>query len=171
MRPEFLIPLHGIDGAAVLAEVAARIGRGDTGFHGSVHGHHANLRLPRAQRTLLSPYLNLELREGDGQPALHGRFSPHPHVWTGFMALYGTLAMLGLTATMYGFAELTLGEGSWLLLGAPVAALLIAFVYGAAVIGQGLTVDTMYRMRALVDAAVQTVASVPAGREPKPHDA
>jgi hypothetical protein len=170
MRPVFEIPLPGIDGNAVLAEFAARIGRGDSGFHGSVHGNHANLRPPRAQRTLLSPYLNLELTERDGQPVLHGRFSPHPHVWTGFMGLYGILAMLGLTATMYGFAELTLGEGSWLLLGAPVAALLIAFVYGASVIGQGLTVDTMYRMRALVDAAVQTVAAAPSGLEPKPHD-
>lgn len=170
MRPEFEIPLPGIDGNAVLAEFAARIARGDTGFHGNVHGNCATLRPPRAQRTLLSPYLNLELTERDGQPLLHGRFSPHPHVWTGFMALYGVIAMTGLTITMFGCAEWSLGECNCKLLGLPMAALLIAFVYGASVIGQGLTVDAMYRMRAIVDGAVQTVAGVGAGIEPKSHD-
>jgi hypothetical protein len=40
------------------------------------------------------------------------------------------------------------------MLAAPVSLALIGFVYGAAFIGQGLTVDDMYAMRAFVDTLV-----------------
>ena len=49
----------------------------------------------------------------------------------------------------------TVGEPAWMLLGVPASMALIAFVYGAAVIGQGLTADEMYDLRAVVDRAVR----------------
>ena len=45
-------------------------------------------------------------RYGDAEPVLRGRFCPHPNVWTGFMAVYGILGMIGLSALMYGGAQL-----------------------------------------------------------------
>ncbi len=41
------------------------------------------------------------------------------------------------------------------MLAAPVSLALIAFVYGAAFIGQGLSVDQMYALRAFVERVVQ----------------
>jgi hypothetical protein len=113
------------------------------------------LQLPPERRSLLSPCLNLEIADAEGRPILRGRFSPHPNVWTGFMAVYGLLGMTALLSAMWGLSLWWLGEPAWVLVGVPVALGLIAFVYGAAVIGQGLTADEMYDLRAFVDRAVR----------------
>ena len=43
----------------------------------------------------------------------------------------------------------------------PASLGLIAFTYGAAVIGQGLTADEMYELRAFVDRAVENSLQPP----------
>jgi len=154
MRPVFEIPL-GADGDAVLRKLDELLKGGDTGLVGQVLPRHAVVQLPRDRRSLLSPYLNLELADRDDGTALRGRFSPHPNVWTGFMAIYGVLTMVAILAGMYGASQWWIGEPAWVLIGTPLALGAIAFVYGAAVIGQGLTADEMYDLRALVDRAVR----------------
>jgi hypothetical protein len=52
---------------------------------------------------------------------------------------------------MYGFAKLTVDESPLAMLLLPICLALIGFVYGAAFIGQGLTINDMYEMRAFVD--------------------
>lgn len=163
LRPNFETVLQA-DGAAVLALMAERLAAPDAPFRGQVRAPHAFVRPHREQRTLLSPNLNLEIVRGDdGRETLHGRFSPHPNVWTGFMAVFAILGMLGLAGVMYGFAQITVGERPWALLAGPVAAALIAFVYGAAFIGQGLSAEEMYALRSWVD---RIVCELEPGREP-----
>jgi len=154
MRPDFTVPLT-VDGDIVLRTLQERLARPESPFEGQVLGDHANLRLPEDRRTMLSPYLEIEmLEEENGGLALHGRFSPQPNVWTGFMALFGTIAMLGLAGVIYGIAQLMLG-GSWLwLLAGPAAVGLIAFVHGAAFIGQGLSAEEMFELRDFVQRLV-----------------
>ena len=151
MRPTFEIPLAAGD-VDVLERLREHLAGGDTDLMGQVVKGHAMLKLPRERRSMLSPVLNLEVVEQQaGAPVLKGRFSPQPNVWTGFMAIYGTLAMIGLGGLMYGFAKLTVDESPWPMLLLPICLALIGFVYGAAFIGQGLTTDDMYEMRAFVD--------------------
>jgi hypothetical protein len=69
----------------------------------------------------------------------------------GFVAVFFTLGMIGLGGLMYGLAQLTVDETPWALAAAPICLGLIAFVYGAAFIGQGLVQDEMYSMRAWVE--------------------
>ena len=90
----------------------------------------------------------------DREVVLHGRFSPRPNVWTGFMAVYGVLSLVGLGGVMLGWAQTTVDEYPWGFWLGPAALALIAFVYGAAVIGQGLTQDEMYLLRNFVDRMV-----------------
>ncbi len=152
MRPTFEIPLDATN-IDVLDQLSARIDSGDVDLMAQVVTGHAMLKLPRARRSMLSPVLNLEVVEqesGDG-PVLKGRFSPQPNVWTGFMAIYGVLAMIGLGGLMFGFAKMTVEESPAAMLLAPICLALIGFVYGAAFIGQGLTTNDMYEMRAFVD--------------------
>lgn len=149
MRPTFTIALND-PGSGVLERLRRRLDSGDARFVGQVVIGHAMIKLPRERRSLLSPVLNLNLVEKDGISELRGRFSPQPNVWTGFMMVYGVLAMIGLAGLMYGLAKLTVDESPWAMLAAPICAALIAFVYGAAFIGQGLTVDDMYEMRSFV---------------------
>jgi hypothetical protein len=158
MRPTFEIVLPDGEGE-VLDRLRRRLERGDTQLVGQVVRGHAVLRLPRERRSLLSPVLNLEIVESDDGPAvLRGRFSPQPNVWTGFMAVYGVLIMVALAGLMYGLAKLTVQESPWPMLAVPICAALFGFVYGAAFIGQGLTVDDMYELRAFVDEVAVTPA-------------
>lgn len=157
MRPVFEIRLES-SGETVLRTLDALLRSGESDLVGQVLPGHAVLQLPPSRRTMLSPFLNLEIASDDAGAVLRGRFSPHPNVWTGFLALYGVLAMLGIVTSLYGVSQWSLGQPAWMLLGAPASLAAIAFVYGAAVIGQGLTADEMYDLRALVDRAVRESA-------------
>ena len=153
MRPTFEVPLAA-SGADVLARLNILL-QSDATIVGQVLQDHAVLQLPAARRTMLSPFLNLEIAERESGQVLKGRFSPHPNVWTGFMAVYVFIGMAGVVSSWYGLAQWTLGKTPWMLLALPASIALIAFVYGAAVIGQGLTANEMYELRALVDRAVR----------------
>ena len=154
MRPTFDIVV-GSEGPSVLERLRDQLAAPDAEFSGQVRSNHAFVRLPEEKSSLLSPHLNLELIDGPDGTVLHGRFSPHPNVWTGFMAVYILLVLVAVGGAMFGWAQTTVDEypwGFWLI---PAAAALYAFVYGAAVIGQGLTADEMYELRALVDEACE----------------
>ena len=153
MKPTFHIRVDE-DGEQVMYRLQDLLGRENCPVVGRVLSRHASIQLPPEKRSLLSPYLNLDLIEKDGYFLLKGKFSPHPHVWTGFMAIYGILAMVGLAGLMYGLAQQTIDETPWAMLAAPGAVVAIAFVYGAAVIGQGLTADEMHTLRLVVDRAI-----------------
>lgn len=153
MRPTFEIPMK-VDGSRTFARLEARLARGSARVTGQVVGRHAYLQSPPDRQSLLSPHLNLDLRERDGRVVLCGRFGPRPNVWTGFMALYGLLGLAGLGGLMLGWAQLSVKEYPWGFWLTPTAVALIAFVYGAAVIGQGLTQDEMYTLRNFVDHTV-----------------
>lgn len=153
MRPEFMIPV-GDCGPSVMARLQQQLAEPDCALAGQVRGEHACLSLPPSRQSLLSPHLNLELYTRGESVRLRGRFGPRPNVWTGFMAVYGVLAMGGLTGGIYGWAQITVHEFPWGFFAVPAALALIAFVYGAAIIGQGLTADEMYELRAFVDDAL-----------------
>ena len=154
MRPRFRIPVSG-DGSAVLERMRGQLEAPESVLSGQVVRNHAFLQLPSEQRSLLSPFLNLELADGPEGTHLVGRFSPAPNVWTGFMAIYVFLAMTGLAGLIFGWAQTTVDELAWGFIAFPVSLGLMAFVYGAAVIGQGLTADEMYELRAYVNRAVE----------------
>ena len=153
MRPGFTIALDR-DGDVVLDHLAARLAEPGVGIRGQVVRGHAYIVMPRERRTFLSPTLNLETATDDDR-LLIGRFHPHPNVWTGFLALFGTIGLLGLAGVMYGLAQITVGQTPWALWAGPVAAALIAFVYGAAFIGQGLSAEEMHEMRSFVECALR----------------
>jgi hypothetical protein len=156
MRPSFRILVPG-DGTAVLDQLGRKLEVPDAAITGQVVGRHAFLQLPSERRWLLSPFLNLELADGPYGTRLMGRFTPAPNVWTGFMALYIFLGLCGLAGLMLGWAQTTVDEFAWGFILFPVSLGLMAFVYGAAVIGQGLTADEMYELRTFVDRAVEKV--------------
>lgn len=150
MRPHFEIALPD-DGVAMLGALREGLAKPDSPFIGDVLATHAYLRLPRDRRSLLSPNLDLQLLEEGGEVSLRGRFTPHPSVWMGFMAVFFTLGLIGLAGLMYGLAQLTVEETPWAMATTPICLGLMAFVYGAAFVGQGLVQDEMYAMRAWVE--------------------
>jgi len=122
-------------------------------LRGQVFRKHAVVQMRDAERTFWSPYLNLEVEDEPDGSAIVGRFSPHPNVWTMFMAIYILLALTALGGLSYGIVQYTLGQTPWSLWIVPAALGLYGFVYGATLIGQGLGAEQMYTMRSLVDRA------------------
>ena len=152
MRPRFELQLP-VQRATWL-EAFQSLLRDDPGCcRGQVFRKHAVLEVRREDRSFWSPYLNLEVEDEPDGAAIRGRFSPHPHVWTMFIAIYILLAIAALAGVVYGFVQYTLGQSPWGALITPAAIALFGFVYGATLIGQGLGAEQMYTMRSLVDRA------------------
>jgi hypothetical protein len=122
-------------------------------LRGQVFRKHAVVEMRDGERTFWSPYLNLEVEDEPDGSAIRGRFSPHPNVWTMFMAVYILLALAALGGLSYGMVQYTLGQPPWAFLIVPAAVALFGFVYGATLIGQGLGAEQMYTMRSLIDRA------------------
>ncbi|MGE0788308.1 MAG: hypothetical protein AB7S26_21725 [Sandaracinaceae bacterium] len=162
MRPVFVVP-HD-DPVAVLKVLGDLITEGHPECTGVMFRRHAVLRMKDDVRHFWSPYLYVEAAVDEDDeliegPCLRGRFAPHPHVWTMFMAIYGVLALVAVMGLVYGASQWTLGWTPWALAIAPAALALIGFVYGAAFIGQGLGAAQMYALRSFLDRAAQRTTS------------
>lgn len=158
MRPRFEVALRSGESEPLIAEFVAQLRRPDSPAQGRVRNSHVELTTCARQCHVWSPRLNLRLeKRDDGSEHVTGQFAPHPNVWTGFMALYGTLGLSGLFGLIFGVSQWNLDMTPWGLWAVPLALGLMAFTYGAAFIGQGLGADEMYRLRAFLDEALREV--------------
>lgn len=143
------------------------IGKDDVPVEGEFTHRHGFLRIPDAERRFWTPYLELTLEESEGDrlqvancgTRLWCTFSPRPEIWTGFVFAIGTLLVLSIFASIYGVAQLMLSRppaAFWIPIGAIVFAL---GLYASALIGQGLSLAQMYRLRAFVDACIREAES------------
>jgi hypothetical protein len=160
MRPRFTLQLP-VPSERWLDALRALLEHDPGPLRGQVFRKHAVVQMRHGQRTFWSPYLNLEVEDEPDGSAIRGRFSPHPNVWTFFMAIYILLAIAALGGLSYGIVQHTLGEPPWSLLIVPAALAAFGFVYGATLIGQGLGAEQMYLMRSLVDRACTRVLEAP----------
>jgi uncharacterized integral membrane protein len=150
MRPRFELQLP-VTREAWLDALRSALQNDAESLHGQVFRKHAVVQMCDAERTFWSPYLNLDIEDEPDGSVVRGRFSPHPNVWTMFMAVYILLAIIALAGFSYGLVQYTLGQWPWSLLIAPATVALFGFVYGATLIGQGLGAEQMNTMRSLID--------------------
>jgi hypothetical protein len=161
MRPRFEFQLP-VARERWLEALGSALQHDAASLRGQVFRKHAVVEMRDGHRTFWSPYLNLEVEDEPDGSAIRGRFSPHPHVWTMFMAVYIFLAIVALGGLSYGMVQYTLGQSPWSLLIAPAAVALFGFVYGATLIGQGLGAEQMYTMRSLIDRVCVEALGAPA---------
>lgn len=158
MRPRFELQLP-VAADEWLGELKSELQTEAAPCRGAVFRCHANLWMDDAQKTFWSPYLNIDIDEHPDGIAVRGRFSPHPNVWMLFMGIYALLGIACLAGLIYGFVQFSLGRPPWALIGAPIAAAVFGFVYGATLIGQGLGAEQMYTLRRVVDRVSENIAS------------
>ena len=135
-------------------------------IEGDVTRRHAVLRVPTHERKLWTPCLDLTVEPAGGDPGaertrIWGTFSPRPEIWTAFVFAMGTLAVLSLFASMFGIAQLALGHLPTALAIPLASVFLAAGLYAAALVGQGLSLTEMYRLRAFVDDCLRDVEQGP----------
>lgn len=156
MRPTFELPLDA-DPAVVLQAFDDALAEGRHPVRGTVAPPNADLRVPDDDKHFFSPVLCVRVREEGGQVRLSGRFAPHPHVWTMFIAIYFVLGIGGVAGGVFGISQWMLKQTPWALVAIPISLGLIAFVYGAAFIGQGLGASQMYSLRNWVDHVLESL--------------
>lgn len=163
MRPGFEIELGSVEGRHVLRQLAAQLHAPDAPVQGCILLYKAELTTCARACHAWSPWLSVQFADTPaGRQLLSGRFAPHPNVWTGFMAMYGVLLMVGLLGTMFGVSQWILHTPPWALLAAPGALVLSLAVYGGALLGQRLGADEMQTLRAFVEQAVRAAGSAAA---------
>ncbi len=141
---------------------------------GDLSSRHGFLRVPPDRRRFWTPCLELTLEDcqptpGESDPVqsrLWGTFSPRAEIWTAFVFTIGSLIILSVFATMFGVAQLVLGHAPVALLIPVGAAIAAVFVYVSALVGQGLSITDMYRLRAFVDDCLRE-AEAAARRRPR----
>lgn len=154
MRPTFV--LHVRTTPAQTAERIEELLHHDTyAVVGRRAGHHMMLTVSEAQRHFWSPWLNLEVEQEPGKPGglttVHGRFSPAPSVWTGFMLAYITLGTIGFFAAMFGASQWMMGSTPHLFWGVLACAILAAATWWFSLVGQKLAHEQMHLLRETVE--------------------
>lgn len=165
MRPRFEVALSPAEGG-VLHELRGALAAPTPPCLGIVEGRHAELRVLLADEHVFSPVLSLTLEQRPEGTVLKGRFSPHPNVWTCFMAIYGLLLMTATGGAMYGISQWMIQQTPWALLVVPAALLAFGLVFGASFIGQGLGAEQMYVLRRIVDEALEAAGTAGSGSRP-----
>jgi hypothetical protein len=148
---------------------------------GKFSTRHGVLRIPDTKSRLWTPCLDLTVEDRDTadcetqepgpqarQSKLWGTFSPRAEIWTGFVFSIGTLVIVSIFSVVYGIAQIALGHTPFALLIPVVAVMIAVLLYLSALIGQGLSISEMYRLRAFVDDCLREAESAPIA---DPHSA
>ncbi|MBL4808462.1 MAG: hypothetical protein JKY43_00190 [Phycisphaerales bacterium] len=161
MRPKFAFDFP-IDQDQAIELLVGIMDNDDHPIQGRTAGNHLMLVIPTKDRHFWSPWLNLIAVTNDpdtpqAAPQTHitGRFSPNPSVWTGFMMVYSSLAVLAFLATMFAAAQLIMNNPPWALYFLIPIILIAAAMYWASLIGQKLAHD---QMQLLYRVTLQTLA-------------
>ena len=121
---------------------------------GSTASGHVTVMICDRERKLFSPTLDLEIEDrGEGGAAgavLEGRFGPHPHLWTLYVAMYAVLTFLLIGGLVLGMAQQALGQSAAPMLTVPLALVLGVGLYGSALVGQRLAAHQMATLDAFL---------------------
>ncbi|MBO6574989.1 MAG: hypothetical protein JJ896_06230 [Rhodothermales bacterium] len=112
-------------------------------FVGTTYEKSAVIKIREQERHFWSPQLHLSLESDGDEVEILGLFSPHPTVWSAFMAAYMALAFLGIMGVTIGASQYLLGNPPFALWAGPAALLLGMAVYLAARFGRSLGSDQM----------------------------
>ena len=153
LRPTFSISLK-TDSNVAWARIQETVDSHSEEIQGQFRGHHAIIAIVEKNRHFWSPWLNLEIRKSETGDEIHGRFSPHPSIWTGFAFSYLSLAFISLFGLIYGCSQLLMDATPFGFLITPLCALLALVLWGVGQIGQGLAKEDMAFIRNVIERGV-----------------
>ena len=154
MRPRVEREL-AVPAARALQRIKLSLAESSCRIVGTVVERHVELYVRPRHRHFWSPWFSGELTPRASERALlHGRFGPHPALWTGFAAAYALCTFLALGSAVYGLAQLTLGAQPWSLLGVGLGGLLLVLLYAAARVGRSLAAEQIGWMVQLLDCSL-----------------
>jgi hypothetical protein len=132
----------------------------DRSVSGAVFRRTILMTVSDEQTHFWSPHLDVQLDDGaDGGTLLTALFTPHPQIWTSFIAVQALFGFLSVGAAVWLTSTLMLGHDPTVA-AASLGLLLVGggLAYGAAYVGQGLGSEQMYQLRAFLDTALRDAA-------------
>jgi hypothetical protein len=145
MRPTFQIEFP-VKSEIAINRLSELLNDADYPIEGRIAGTHLMLVIPPAYRHFWSPWLNIEVHEHEKGSSIHGRFSPNPSVWTGFMLTYISLATLIFFASMFGVAQWMMDKPPSVLKLIPIFIIIAGLMYWASLIGQKIAQQQMHEL-------------------------
>lgn len=136
---------------AVVERLRCALRHPTTPYTGAAARRHAQLQPKSAHRHLWSPWLSFEIGAEGDRTRLQGRFTPHPNVWTFFLALHATAIFLGLGSGIFALVQHSLGESPWGWWVFAAAVALGAAATFTAWLGPGLGAEDMLHMSRFVE--------------------
>jgi hypothetical protein len=113
--------------------------------------HYVVLRIAGSRRHFGSPQLSFDVEADESGSVVTGLFMPMPSIWTAFMALYGLIVFCGLSGTLFGAAQMQLGQAPYALWAIPLSLVLLVLVYVAACVGQKMGAEQMQELQQFVE--------------------
>lgn len=126
--------------------------RSNDSVKGLVAPNRIELYLPTADQHLWSPQLVVDLSPGPEQRSLlEGRFTPHPNVWTLYVAATASLFFGALLAGAFGYVQWLIDQSPWALLLAAGGCVCIVILYFVSQLGQSLGHEQMDQLVAFLE--------------------
>jgi hypothetical protein len=119
-------------------------------------GRHAELFVPEVERRIWSPWLSVTAEERVGGTIVHGRFAPHPNIWTLYLFLAFGLGFALLVGTTWGYAQWATERTPWAFVSIPVVLILGAGLYLASLVGQTLGREQMDHLQVALEELIHS---------------
>lgn len=140
--------------------VQCRLREGDIEMKGLVLDGRIELNVLEQDRHFWSPQLTVDVFHDEelGTTCLKGRFGPAPQIWTMYMALNAVMLMGILGASIFAYAQWTIGATPWALLAIPPPIVGLLVVYLLPFAGQSFAQEQMFQLRSFLMDATECTA-------------
>lgn len=154
---------------SVLQAVHERLSKYPTRMSGIVCEGRIELYVPSSRQRLLSPQLTVDvapLGKGGRGSLLRARLGAHPHVWALLVIASGVTAMLGLAASIFGYAQWVAGDAPWALWGLALAGFMTLLLRAVAWQGRRWNVAQVDELRRFLQERVCATERDPSSVRP-----
>ncbi len=157
LGPTFDIPLDR-PRDEVAAQLSQWVAHAQCPFEGRALGNNLTLTVCDRDRHFWSPWLTLDVRDQPDTASdaclVHGRFNPHPSIWSAVIFSGLALGAISGAALTWGLAQLLMDKtpSAWLVI--PACFLLAGALYWISHLGQVVADPQMNRIRAGIDQAL-----------------
>lgn len=142
----------------ILDAVGRALRQADAPVNGLVTPTRIELHTKRKDQHLWSPQLAIDLTQSpEHGTLLKGRFSPHPNVWTMYVAITATLAFGGLFCGAFAYVQWIMGQEPWSLIGVPLSCAGVIALYFLSQLGQSLGHDQMDQLVSFLETHAQGI--------------
>jgi hypothetical protein len=137
---------------------AQRLRAGSCPVCGLSSSDRIELYLPNDRQHLWSPQLVVDVEARGATTSFRGRFGPHPHVWSLYVAIGAIIAFGNLIALCVALAQFTMNETPSAAVSVPITIVFLLGWYAIAMAGRGLGGGQMDELRQFFESTLASAS-------------